>query len=83
MTGLEVTTDAVDRVFDTRTVRLGGMDDDAPTFRLTVPDPEELEGDDADANESLSLVHVRDHRQLVDALGVSWRLDESVAPPSR
>jgi len=80
VTDLEVTTDAVDRVLDTRTVRLGGMDDDTPTFRLAVPDPEELEGDDANANESLSLVHVRDHRRLVDALGVSWRLDESVAP---
>ena len=83
VTDLEVTTDAVDRVLDTRTVRLGGTDDDTPTFRLTVPDPEELEGDNANANESLSLVHVRDHRRLVDALGASWRLDKSVAPPSR
>jgi hypothetical protein len=78
VTDLEVTTDTVDRVFDTRTVRLGGMDDDdTPSFRMTVPDPEELDGDDANANESLSLVHVRDHRGLVDALGVSWRLDAS------
>jgi hypothetical protein len=83
VTDLEITADAVDRVFDTRTVRLDGMDDDTPTFRLTVPDPEELEGDDANANESLSLVHVRDHRRLVEALGVGWRLDESAAPPSR
>jgi hypothetical protein len=83
VTDLEVTADAVDRAFDTRTVRLDGMDDDTPTFRLTVPDPEELEGDDANANESLSLVHVRDHRRLIEALGVSWRLDESAAPPSR
>jgi hypothetical protein len=78
VTDLEVSADAVDRVFDTRTVRLGGMDDeDTPAFRLTVPDPEELEGDDANANESVSLVHVRGHRRLVDALGVSWRLEAS------
>lgn len=75
VTDLDVTVDAVDRLFDTRTVRLGGMDDDTPTLRLTVPDPGELEGDDANANTSLSLVHVRDHRPLLDALGVSWRLD--------
>ena len=76
VTDLEVTADAVDRAFDTRTVRLGGMDDDdTPSFRMTVPDPEELDGDDANANESLSLVHVRDHRGLIDALGVGWRLD--------
>ena len=83
VTDIKVTADAVDRVFDTRTVRLDGMDDDTPTFRLTVPDPEELEGNDANANESLSLVHVRDHRRLVEALGAGWRLDESAAPPSR
>jgi hypothetical protein len=43
---------------------------------------EELAGDDANANEPLSLVHVRDHRGLVDALGVSWRLDASSEPAS-
>ena len=80
VTDVEVTVDAVDRAFDTQTVRLDGVDDDTPTFRLTVPDPEELEGDDANANKSLSLVHIHDYRRLVDALGVSWRLDEPAAP---
>jgi hypothetical protein len=61
------------RRYDTRTVRLGGTaDDDTPTFRLTVPDPENLDGDDANVNKSLSLVHVRDHRRLIDALGATW-----------
>jgi hypothetical protein len=81
VTDLETTADVVDRLFDTTTVRLGGTDDgESPTFRLTVPDPEELDGDDANANESLSLVHVRNHRRLIDALGVTWRLDESTDP---
>ncbi len=78
VTDLETTADVVDRLVDTRTVRLGGMDDgNTPRFRLTVPDPEELDGDDANSNESLSLVHVRNPRRLIDALGVTWRLDES------
>jgi hypothetical protein len=78
VTDLETTADFVDRLFDTRTVRLGGMaDGDTPTFRLTVPDPEELDGDDANSNESLSLLHVPNHRRLIDALGVAWRLEES------
>jgi hypothetical protein len=80
VTDVEVTTDTVDRVFDTRTVRLAGEDNDTPRFRLTVPDPEELDGDDANANESLSLVHVGDHRRLIDALGVTWRLDGATDP---
>jgi hypothetical protein len=44
-----------------------------PALRSTVLDPEEL--DDDDANESLSVVHIRDPRRLVDALDVTWRLD--------
>jgi hypothetical protein len=82
VTDLEVSTDIVDRLFDAETVRLGGLaDDDTPTFRLTVPDPEELDGDDANVNQSLSLVHVRDHRRLIDALGAGWRLDGPTDSP--
>ncbi|WP_277556078.1 DUF6498-containing protein [Halobaculum limi] len=78
VTDVEVTGDTIDSVFDTQTVRLSGADDgDTPPVRLTIPDPEELDGDDANANSSVSLVHVRAHRALVDALGVSWHLDES------
>jgi hypothetical protein len=82
VTDLEVSTDVVDRLFDTRTVRLGGVDDDTSTFRLTVPDPEDLDGDDTNVNESLPLVHVRDHRRLIDALGATWRLDRPTDSPS-
>jgi hypothetical protein len=81
VTNLATTVDVVDRLFDTKTVRLSGRDDDeTPTFRLTDPDPEELDGDDANSNESLSLVHVRNHRRLIDALGVAWRLEELTDP---
>lgn len=73
MTDLEVTSDTVDWTFGTRTARLGGLDDDPPTLRPTIPELEEL--DDDDANESLSVVHIRDPRRLVDALDVTWRLD--------
>jgi hypothetical protein len=84
VTDLEVTTDAVDRRFDTRTVRLSGMDDDdTPTVQLTFPDPDELDGDDANANKSLTLRHVRNHRRLIDALGVTWRLEHSNGSSNR
>jgi hypothetical protein len=46
-----------------------------PALRSTVLDPEELDNDGANTNESLSVVHIRDPRRLVDALDVTWRLD--------
>jgi hypothetical protein len=46
-----------------------------PALRSTVLDPEELDDDGANTNESLSVVHIRDPRRLVDALDVTWRLD--------
>ncbi|QZP36881.1 DUF6498-containing protein [Halobaculum magnesiiphilum] len=75
VTDASVARDPVDRVFDTRTLDIGGDDDAGPDVGLTVPDPEEVNDDDANANRSLSVAHVSDPDPIVEALGAAWHLE--------
>lgn len=76
VTDASVERDPVDRVFDTRTLAVNGTDDDTgPDVGLTVPDPEEVNDDDPNANRSLRVVHVADPTPVAEALGAAWHLE--------
>lgn len=77
VTGAAVTEGRVDRLAGTETLRLSAAgSDDEPSVRLFAPEPGEIDGDDANANRTLHLVHVPDARAVADALGISWRLEQ-------
>ncbi len=76
VTDASVERDPVDRAFDTRTLAVDGADDDPGSdIGLTVPDPEEVNDDDANANRSLRVVHVADPTPIAEALGAAWHLE--------
>ncbi len=72
ITDVAVSTDAVDRVFGTQSLEFDTDEaDDATPVRPTVPDPDEIEGGDANANHPLTLYHVEDSEAVADAVGAS------------
>lgn len=76
VTDASIERDPVDRLFDTRTLGVEGADDDTGTeMHLTVPDPEDVNDDDANANRSLRVVHVDEPRAIAEALGIAWYLE--------
>lgn len=76
VTGASVERDPVDRVFDTETLEIGGTDDDVgPDIGLTVPEPEEVNDDDPNANRSLRVAHVADPTPIAEALDAAWYLE--------
>lgn len=82
VTDLSVDADAVDRAFGTQTIEFDTNEDISPDVRLSVPDPEDVEGDDANTNVPLSLVHVEDVDAITDALSVAWQLERDSAGDS-
>ncbi|QIB76220.1 hypothetical protein GL213_01560 [Halogeometricum borinquense] len=74
VTDLTITTDAVDRQFGTETLVFETDEDDSPDVQLTVPDPAEINGDDANENHPLTYPHVENPEAVADAFGVAWRL---------
>jgi hypothetical protein len=75
VTGLELYPDPVDRRFGTETLDFETDAGDArPDLQLTIPDPEDVESRDPNANRSLAVAHVEDPEALAEAFGVAWRL---------
>ncbi|WP_222114932.1 MULTISPECIES: DUF6498-containing protein [Haloferax] len=69
VTDISVSTDAVDRLFGTETIRFETGIDTGPDVQLTVPDPEEVNTDDANANHPMTVPHVEDATAVRDAFG--------------
>ncbi|WP_256364941.1 DUF6498-containing protein [Haloferax sp. Q22] len=67
VTDVSVSTDAVDRLFGTETVRFETDADTDPDVQLTVPDPEEVNADDANSNHPMTVPHVEDAAAVIAA----------------
>ncbi|WP_255409726.1 MULTISPECIES: DUF6498-containing protein [unclassified Haloferax] len=67
VTEVGVSTHAVDRLFGTETVRFETDVDTTPDVQLTVPDPEEVRTDDANANHPMTVPHVQDAAAVLAA----------------
>ncbi|MFC7130458.1 DUF6498-containing protein [Haloferax chudinovii] len=67
VTDVTVSTDAVDRLFGTETVRFETGVDTSPDVQLTVPDPAEVRDDDANANHPMTVPHVEDAAAVLAA----------------
>ncbi|QOS13171.1 uncharacterized protein HfgLR_15220 [Haloferax gibbonsii] len=78
VTDVSVSTDAVDRLFGTETIRFETGVDTSPDVGLTVPDPEEARTDDANANHPMTIPHVEDAAAVLDAFG---DVDETETEP--
>lgn len=65
----------VDRLCGTETLSLDALGDDDSSVGLFVPEPDEIDSDDANENRPMQVVHVEDAAAVADALGVSWHLE--------
>ncbi|WP_459191698.1 DUF6498-containing protein [Halosimplex sp. J119] len=79
VSGVSVETDLVDRAFETATIEFD-RDDDDPTVQFTVPDPEDVEHNDARG--PLVAAHVDDPRAFADPLGAGWIYERDVESAS-
>lgn len=76
---LTVARDPVDRLCGTRTVHLDAEESAESELYWTVPDPEDIEGDDPNRTAPVTLRHVADPATIADALGVRWLYDRDAA----
>ncbi|WP_396611230.1 DUF6498-containing protein [Haloferax sp. S1W] len=80
ITGITVRSDAVDRLFGTETVQFDTNVETGPDVHFTIPDPEEINGDDANANHPLVVPHVEDAETIVEMLGAERMLPRQSKP---
>ncbi|WP_275039875.1 DUF6498-containing protein [Haloferax denitrificans] len=80
VTDVSVSTDAVDRLFGTETVRFETGVDTSPDVQLTVPDPEEVRDDDANANHPMTVPHVEDAAAMLAAFDGGGETEAETAP---
>ncbi|ELZ76873.1 hypothetical protein C455_13827 [Haloferax larsenii JCM 13917] len=73
ITDVTVSSDIVDRLFGTETVEFDTDLETGPDVQLTVPEPEEVNEDDANANHPQVVPHVDDAQTIIEALGVGRR----------
>ncbi|EMA03081.1 hypothetical protein E6P09_02615 [Haloferax mediterranei ATCC 33500] len=58
-------------VFGTETLQFDTDVESTPDVQLTMPDPEEVDGDDANENHPLEIPHVEDAAVVLEAFGVN------------